>query len=70
MQESDVVNETRVPILGAIPLIGEFFKSRRITRQKTELVVMLMPEIVTDDLIRLSNTATDRFPEKMKAKIQ
>ena len=70
MQESDVVNETRVPILGAIPLIGEFFKSRRITRQKTELVVMLMPEIVTDDLIRLSNTTTDRFPEKMKAKIQ
>lgn len=70
MQESDVVNETRVPILGAIPLIGELFKSRRITRQKTELVVMLMPEIVTDDLIRLSNTATGRFPEKMKATIQ
>lgn len=70
MQESDVVNETRVPILGAIPLIGEFFKSRRITRQKTELVVMLMPEIVTDDLIRLSNAATDRFPKKMKAAIQ
>ncbi len=70
MQESDVVNETRIPLLGAIPLIGKLFKSSRITRQKTELVVMLMPEIVTDDLIRLSNKVTDRFPEKMKAKIQ
>ncbi len=70
MQESDVLNETRVPILGAIPLIGELFKSRRVTRQKTELVVMLMPEIINNDFIGLSEKATDRFPEKMKAMIQ
>lgn len=46
MQESDVKTESRVPILGAIPLIGEFFKQTKITKQKTELVVLLTPQIV------------------------
>ena len=70
MQESDVVNETRVPIVGAIPLIGELFKSRRITKQKTELVIMLMPEIVESDLPQLTNNYTKNLPEKMKEAIK
>lgn len=49
MQESDVKTETRVPILGAIPLIGEFFRQTKVTKQKTELVVMLTPRIVELD---------------------
>ncbi len=46
MQESDVVTESKVPILGSIPLIGELFKSTLKSKKKTELLVMITPEIV------------------------
>ncbi len=46
MQESDVITTSRVPFLGSIPLIGELFKSTQKKKQKTELIVMLTPQIV------------------------
>ena len=46
MQESDVITTSRVPFLGSIPLIGELFKSAQKKKQKTELIVMLTPQIV------------------------
>lgn len=46
MRESDVIIRTKVPILGSIPLIGELFRSTQVTKQKTELVILLTPKIV------------------------
>ncbi|MCF6237932.1 MAG: hypothetical protein L3J79_03815 [Candidatus Marinimicrobia bacterium] len=46
MQESDVVTVQKVPILGSIPLIGELFKATQVSKKKTELLVMLTPQIV------------------------
>ena len=46
MQESDVMVESRVPILGSIPILGELFKSSQKQVRKTELLVMLTPQIV------------------------
>lgn len=46
MQESDVVNVSKVPILGSIPIIGELFKQTQMNKKKTELLVMITPEIV------------------------
>jgi general secretion pathway protein D len=47
---SDTVTESedRVPGLGAIPLIGNLFKSRSGTRQKKNLVVFIRPRIMRD----------------------
>ena len=47
---SDTVSESedRVPALGAIPLIGNLFKSRTGSRQKKNLLVFLRPEILRD----------------------
>jgi general secretion pathway protein D len=47
---SDTVteSESRVPGLGAIPLIGNLFKSRTGTRQKKNLVVFIRPRIMRD----------------------
>ncbi|HAX44990.1 MAG TPA: pilus assembly protein N-terminal domain-containing protein, partial [Bryobacteraceae bacterium] len=44
----DRANETfsRIPGLASIPLLGELFKSRSINRAKTELLVMVTPEMV------------------------
>ena len=36
------------PILGDIPIVGQFFRSRTGTRQKRELVIMATPQIIDD----------------------
>jgi type IV pilus assembly protein PilQ len=46
MQESDVVTVQKVPILGSLPLLGEFFRYTQTNKRKTELMVMLTPTIV------------------------
>jgi general secretion pathway protein D len=48
--QSDTVtqSEDRVPGLGAIPLIGNLFKSRSGSRQKRNLVVFIRPRILRD----------------------
>ncbi|MBC8377309.1 MAG: hypothetical protein H8E26_14805 [FCB group bacterium] len=46
MQESDVITVSKIPILGSIPIIGELFKSTQTNKKKTELLVMITPQIV------------------------
>lgn len=69
MQESDVVTETRVPVLGSLPYIGRLFKFSKVSRQKTELVVMLMPEIVKPDQINQNAETDPRIPEAIRKKL-
>lgn len=45
----DAKNVTKVPALGALPVIGELFKSRQFRRGETELVVLVTPEIIAAD---------------------
>src|SRR3979409_1532664 len=47
---SDPVSESedRVPVLGAIPLLGNLFKSRSGSRQKKNLLVFIRPKIMRD----------------------
>ncbi len=49
---SDTVSESedRVPGLGAIPIIGNLFKSRSGSRQKKNLLVFIRPKILRDDV--------------------
>ena len=46
MQKKEVSEDSKVPLLGDIPLIGYLFKSRKRLDEKTELVIMLKPTIV------------------------
>jgi general secretion pathway protein D len=48
MSDTVTESEDRVPGLGAIPLIGNLFKSRSGTRQKKNLVVFIRPRIMRD----------------------
>jgi type IV pilus assembly protein PilQ len=41
-------DETKVPLLGDIPVLGNLFKTRNRTTAKTELLVFLTPKIITD----------------------
>jgi type IV pilus assembly protein PilQ len=45
IQETEIDVESRVPILGSIPLLGKLFRSVRKESQKSELVVYITPRI-------------------------
>ena len=48
ISESDVQAVTKWPILGDIPLIGQFFRSSGGDRSKNELVILVTPKIIDD----------------------
>jgi general secretion pathway protein D len=48
MSDTVLESEDRVPGLGAIPLIGNLFKSRAGSRQKKNLLVFIRPHILRD----------------------
>jgi general secretion pathway protein D len=50
MQERETVDQSKVPILGDIPLLGHLFKYTTKSKQKTNLLIMLTPYIVKDQM--------------------
>nr|PZN61400.1 MAG: hypothetical protein DIU62_13475 [Pseudomonadota bacterium] len=53
-------NETRVPFLGRIPLIGELFKTRGSERQQRMLMVFIKPTIL-HDATQTGNTTRTKY---------
>ncbi len=45
----DAKTVVKVPGLGSIPVLGELFKSRQFRRGETELVVLVVPQIIRSD---------------------
>ena len=50
VQDSDVVSVNKVPLLGDIPLLGYLFKYTTKTKKKTNLLILLTPYIIKDQL--------------------
>ncbi len=48
IQDSDRVTNSKVPILGDIPLLGALFRSTNRNEERRELIVLLTPEILDD----------------------
>ena len=48
ISDVDVAEVTKWPILGDIPLIGQFFRGSSNRREKRELVIMVTPRIISD----------------------
>ncbi|MCR4301314.1 MAG: hypothetical protein NUV51_06860, partial [Sulfuricaulis sp.] len=46
MKEASTDDNASVPILGDIPLIGNLFRHKKVTRIKRELVILLKPTII------------------------
>ncbi|WII71928.1 type II secretion system secretin GspD [Bdellovibrio sp. 22V] len=64
MKEQDIESVAKVPLLGDIPILGWLFKSRTITKDKTNMVVFLTPKIVrtvSDSNAIVSKTLDDRL---------
>ncbi len=47
-EQNDSTSETKVPLLGDIPYLGNLFKTRTRDSSRTELLVFLTPRVVTE----------------------
>lgn len=48
IQESDLVSVSKVPILGDLPLLGSLFRSTSRSNERSELIVLLTPQVIDD----------------------
>lgn len=48
MKEASTDDNASVPLLGDIPLIGNLFKHKKVTRIKRELVILLKPTVINN----------------------
>jgi len=69
IQNNSVDNNASVPFLGEIPLLGELFKQKGSTTEKTELVILLRPTITNantfNDDMRASQKRFREFRDEM-----
>ncbi|MEX1031850.1 MAG: type II secretion system secretin GspD [Cellvibrionaceae bacterium] len=49
IRDNVIQSETRVPLLGSIPILGHLFRSQSTSVQKTNLLVFIRPTILRDD---------------------
>src|SRR5262249_4143132 len=58
----DVVrrNETSVPFLGDVPVLGHLFRNTRTRRVKTNLLVFLTPHVIASDAQMAARSAAER----------
>jgi general secretion pathway protein D len=64
IEETKNVQKTGIPLLSKIPLLGALFGTQQYTVNKTELIIMMTPHIVTDQT--QSDEVTREFSEKVK----
>lgn len=69
MKENELETVTKVPLLGDIPILGWLFKSRNVSREKTNLVIFLTPKIIRtrEDAKQLLGKTTQRRLDYVKS---
>lgn len=50
-RESELHQETKVPVLGDIPLLGKLFKRTSVDNDKNELLIFITPRILSDRVL-------------------
>lgn len=48
VQESDRVTKSQTPGLGDVPVLGNLFKSKKNTKSRSELLILIRPRVVND----------------------
>lgn len=56
IQEDDRKTTTRIPFLGAIPVLGHLFRYDNKSKSRTELIVFLTPHILKTDVLTAEKT--------------
>ncbi|MDB5641903.1 MAG: type secretion system protein GspD, partial [Hyphomicrobiales bacterium] len=65
IQDRVTLTNGQVPILGDIPIIGNAFKEKQHTIEKTELVIMLTPRVVRD--LGEAAAVTDEYRARVRS---
>lgn len=69
IRETTSDNESRTPLLGDIPGVGNLFRNRAMSSQRSELVIFLTPRIIwTDDDVGSALTHVRRQFEALEAR--
>ena len=50
IKDEDTVTTSKVPILGDIPILGSLFRSNSDVKRKSELIILVTPNILKDDI--------------------
>jgi general secretion pathway protein D len=64
IEDSKNVRKRGIPLLSRIPLLGALFGDQTYTINKTELILLMVPHIITDHT--QSSTVTDEFRDKVE----
>ena len=72
MQERDEESITKMPFLGDIPVMGWLFKTKSVSKNKTNLLVFLSPHIVkeADELSKITEEKHREFAAREKLYIE
>ncbi|HEY6009485.1 MAG TPA: type II secretion system secretin GspD, partial [Geobacteraceae bacterium] len=65
MQDQDQETESKIPLLGDIPGLGWLFKTKSVTRTKTNLMIFLTPRVIKDasDLALVTDEQRGKFED-------
>ncbi len=64
IEDSRTRNKSGVPLLHKIPILGALFGTQTYSNDKTEMVLLMTPHIITDHIE--SRTVTDEFKDKVE----
>jgi general secretion pathway protein D len=65
IRENKTITETKVPIVGDIPLLGTLFKGKSTTKARTELIVFIRPTVLRGNAAAMAEAK--RRSEMLKA---
>lgn len=63
IQEKKAQTQKKLPVLGDVPVLGNAFKSKTDTINRTELIIFIRPRVIRD--VHEARMATDEFRAKM-----
>ena len=67
LDSDDATTIQKVPFLGDIPILGELFKYHNKSRQKTEIVVLITPRVVSEETpARMSPDMEDAYNDSRR----
>ena len=69
LREEKIETEKRVPILGSIPIIGSFFRSKRSEEVRSQLVIFLTVNVVDPSNLTAETINPRKVSEELQEKI-
>lgn len=69
IQDRDTTTINKIPLLGDIPLLGWFFKTKSTERHKTNLLILLTPKIIKSacDMAQVSERQKGKFEQESRS---